>query len=175
MHGVIVPANRKFNDAIGTIVVLLYALFYYKNLVTKHWDHHKYPASEKDPDFHDGVHKNFFQWYFHFIKNYISWKQILGIAIIFNLLFHLFHIPIPNLILFWVIPSLLSTLQLFYFGTVLTHRETEDGYKDKHRARSVSLPVFLSFVTCYHFGGYHWEHHAYPNIAWWRLPKSKSQ
>ena len=170
MHGAVFPANRKINDAIGTFVVLVYALFSYKNLLTKHWDHHKYPASQKDPDFHDGVHKNFFQWYIHFIRNYITWKQILGMAILFNVLLHLFHISIPNLLLFWVTPSLLSTFQLFYFGTVLPHRETSEGYQDKHRARSVRLPVFLSFLTCYHFGGFHWEHHVYPNVAWWNLP-----
>lgn len=173
MHGAVFPVNRKVNNAIGTFVVFVYALFSYKNLLTKHWDHHKYPASQKDPDFHDGVHKNFFQWYVHFIRNYITWKQILGMAILFNVLLHLFHIPIPNLLLFWVMPSLLSTLQLFYFGTVLPHRETAEDYKDKHRARSVRLPVFLSFLTCYHFGGFHWEHHAYPNVAWWSLPTTR--
>lgn len=173
MHGAVFPANRKVNNAIGTFVVFVYALFSYKNLLTKHWDHHKYPASPKDPDFHDGVHKNFFQWYVHFIRNYITWKQILGMAILFNVLLHLFHIPIPNLLLFWVMPSLLSTLQLFYFGTVLPHRETKEGYRDKHRARSVRLPVWLSLLTCYHFGGFHWEHHAYPNVAWWSLPGTR--
>lgn len=173
MHGAVFPGNRKINDAIGTFVVFVYALFSYKNLLTKHWDHHKYPASPKDPDFHDGVHKKFFQWYVHFIRNYITWKQIVGMAILFNVLLHLFHIPIPNLLLFWVAPSLLSTFQLFYFGTVLPHRETVEDYKDKHRARSVLLPVFLSFLTCYHFGGFHWEHHAYPNVAWWSLPGTR--
>jgi len=173
MHGAVFPGSRKINNAIGTFVVFVYALFSYKNLLNKHWDHHKYPASPKDPDFHDGIHKNFLQWYVHFIKNYISWKQILGIAIIFNVLLHLFHIPIQNLLLFWVTPSLLSTFQLFHFGTVLPHRETSEGYKDKHRARSVRLPVLLSFLTCYHFGGFHWEHHAYPNVAWWRLPATR--
>ncbi len=169
MHGAVFPANRKINNGIGTFSVFVYALFSYKNLLNKHWDHHKYPASLHDPDFHDGVHKNLFQWYIQFIKNYMSWKQILGMAILFNVLLHLFHIPIPNLLLFWVIPSILSTFQLFYFGTVLPHRETSEGYCDKHRARSVRLPVLLSFLSCYHFGGFHWEHHAYPNVAWWEL------
>jgi len=173
MHGTIFPANRKINNAIGTFVVFIYALFSYQNLLAKHWDHHKYPASLRDPDFHDGIHKNFFQWYNRFIKNYVNWKQIVGIAIIFNALLHLFHISIPNLLLFWVAPSILSTFQLFYFGTVLPHRETSEGYKDKHQARSVHLPVLLSFLTCYHFGGFHWEHHAYPNVAWWNLPATR--
>ena len=175
MHGTVVPANRKMNNAIGTFVVFIYALFSYKNLLNKHWDHHKYPASQRDPDFNDGIHKNFFQWYVRFIRNYITWKQIVGMAIVFNVLLHLFHISILNLLLFWVTPSLLSTFQLFYFGTFLPHRETAEGYKDKYRARSVRLPAILSFLTCYHFGGFHWEHHAYPNVAWWNLPMTRTK
>jgi len=173
MHGAVFPANRSINNAIGAFVVFVYALFSYKNLVNKHWDHHKFPASPQDPDFHDGIHKNFFQWYIHFIRNYLTWKQLLGMAILFNVLLHLFHIPIPNLLLFWVAPALLSTFQLFYFGTVLPHRETSEGYKDNHRARSVHLPALLSLLTCYHFGGFHWEHHAHPNVAWWNLPTTR--
>ena len=53
MHGAVIPAKRKINNPIGTFVVFIYALFSYKNLVNKHWEHHKYPASSKDPDFHD--------------------------------------------------------------------------------------------------------------------------
>ncbi|UCE07653.1 MAG: fatty acid desaturase [bacterium] len=173
MHGAVFPANRKINNAIGTFIVFIYAFFSYKNLVNKHWDHHKYPASSKDPDFHDDIHKNFLQWYSCFIKNYVNWKQIIGFAIIFNVLLHLFRIPIPNLLLFWVTPSILSTFQLFYFGTFLPHRETSESYKDKHRARSVRLPAWLSFLTCFHFGGFHWEHHTYPNLAWWELPSTR--
>lgn len=173
MHGAVFPAHIKMNDAIGAFVVLIYALFDYRNLFTKHWYHHKDPASQKDPDFHDGIHKNFLQWYYHFIRNYINWKQPVGMAIIFNVLLHLFHIPVPNLLLFWVTPAILSTLQLFYFGTFLPHREPEEGYKDNHRAKSIRLPVLLSLLTCYHFGGFHWEHHEFPNVAWWQLPGTR--
>lgn len=174
MHGTVLPGNRKINRAIGTVVVFVYALLSYQNLLTKHWDHHRYPASQKDPDFHDGIHKDFFQWYVRFMRKYITWKQILGMAILFNVLLYLFHIPIPNLLLFWVTPSLLSTFQLFYFGTVLPHRETPEGYSDRHRARSVRSPIWLSLLTCYHFSGFHWEHHAHPNVAWWKLPKTRN-
>ena len=173
MHGAVFPANRNINNAIGTLVVFIYALFSYKNLVHKHWEHHKFPASPQDPDFHDGIHKKLFQWYVRFIRNYITWKLILGMAILFNVLLHLFHFAISNLLLFWVAPALSSTLQLFYFGTLLPHRETSESYKDKHRARSVRLPVWLSFLTCFHFGGFHWEHHAYPNPAWWELASTR--
>ncbi len=170
MHGRVYPANRKFNDLIGTLAVKLYAFFSYQRLLSKHWEHHKHPASPKDPDFHDGQHPGFIRWYLHFMSTYLTWWQILGMAIIFNILRYIFHISVENLILFWIIPSLASTIQLFYFGTYLPHRPLEENYPDEHRARSNDFSVLWSFLTCYHFG-YHWEHHEYPHIPWWRLSK----
>ncbi|WP_347277816.1 fatty acid desaturase, partial [Leptolyngbya sp. FACHB-711] len=58
MHGALFPSNIKVNNTIGTLCVLLYGLFSYKKLLKKHWMHHHHPASELDPDFHDGKHKN---------------------------------------------------------------------------------------------------------------------
>lgn len=68
MHGMVFPRDRKINNIIGTVTVVLYALFPYNKLLKKHWIHHRHPASEIDPDFHDGKNKNFFSWYFHFMK-----------------------------------------------------------------------------------------------------------
>ena len=169
MHSSIVQGNLRINDMAGTIAVAVYALFSFKNLRTKHYRHHRAPASETDPDYHDGRHKSFFLWYVHFMKNYITLRQLIGMAILFNVLKYGFAIPTLNLILFWVLPALLSTLQLFYFGTYLPHREPEGGYDNRHRARSNDFGLFWSFVSCYHFG-YHLEHHEHPATPWWRLP-----
>lgn len=174
IHQSVLPGKPKVNKRFGTLILRAYALFDYNKVTSKHWDHHRFPASSKDPDFHDGTHKKFWPWYFHFLKNYLSIFQLIGMALIFNVLHHLFKFPIVNLLLFWVLPSLLSTVQLFYFGTFLTHRESQQGYKDAHRARSNEYNVLLSFVTCYHFG-YHWEHHDRPNVPWWGLPKAKRE
>lgn len=169
MHGVVFPQNHKINNWIGSLSVLLYALFSYDKLLKKHWLHHHHPATELDPDFHDSKHKNFFAWYFHFMQRYWSWTRIIGLIIIFNVVSYTLHIPEKNLTLFWVIPSLLSSVQLFYFGTFLPHREPEQGYNNIHCAQSNPLPIFWSFITCYHFG-YHKEHHEYPHVPWWNLP-----
>jgi beta-carotene/zeaxanthin 4-ketolase len=61
-------------------------------------------------------------------------------------------------------------LQLFYFGTFLTHREPTEGYTNPHRTTSNHFSHFWSFITCYHFG-YHKEHHEYPQLPWWKLPE----
>lgn len=170
MHGVVLPGNIKINHLIGSITVFLYGLFSYKELLKKHWLHHNHPATELDPDYHDSVHKSFFGWYSHFMKGYSSWKQILGLTVVFWSLAFIFHVNPINLILFWAIPSLLSSLQLFYFGTFLTHREPKEGYSNPHRSTSNNLSPFWSFITCYHFG-YHKEHHEYPHLPWWKLPE----
>lgn len=174
MHGSAFPAHRGVNDALGTLAVILYALFSFEKLHTEHWEHHRHPASADDPDFHDGAHPGLVRWYLHFLKHYVGWVQIAGMAVVFNILLHWVGIAEIDLALFWVAPSLLSTVQLFYFGTYLPHREEASGYADEHRARSNDFGTVLSFLTCYHFG-YHWEHHAYPGVPWWRLPRVRRE
>ncbi|MBD2024674.1 fatty acid desaturase, partial [Leptolyngbya sp. FACHB-711] len=117
-----------------------------------------------------GKHKNPIVWYLHFMQGYWSWRRLVGLMVIFNLAEFCLHIPEKNLVLFWVIPSIASSLQLFFFGTFLPHREPEGGYPSAHRAKTFALPTLLSFLACYHFG-YHEEHHEYPRVPWWRLPK----
>ena len=169
MHGTIAPAFPRFNRFIGAACVALYALFSFRRLQRAHRAHHQHPASTEDPDFHDGEHDGLIRWYLHFMVGYVSPLQILGMAAIFNVFLYVGGVPVANLILFWIVPSLLSTLQLFYFGTVLPHREPQGGYDDPHRARSNDFSPLVSFLTCYHFG-YHWEHHERPDLPWWRLP-----
>lgn len=170
MHGVVFPKNTKVNHFIGSLCLSLYGFLPYQKLLKKHWLHHHNPASEIDPDFHNGKQKNFFAWYFHFMKGYWSWTQIIALTSIYNIVHYVFHIPKDNLTYFWVIPSLLSSLQLFYFGTFLPHSEPESGYSEPHKAQTISRPIWWSFITCYHFG-YHEEHHEYPHVSWWQLPE----
>lgn len=172
MHGTVAPGRRRLNDALGALATSLYALFSYRKLKRKHGEHHAHPAvAGRDPDFHDGEHPGFIRWYAHFVLGYVGVLQIAGMAIVFNVLSHVAGVPEPNLIAFWVAPALLSTLQLFYFGTYLPHRAPHAA-GDVHRARSNEYPPWLSFLTCYHFG-YHREHHEHPGVPWWRLPERR--
>lgn len=174
MHKTIAPGYRRLNDALGQLALLLYALFSMKLLCRAHVEHHRTPASETDPDYAPYEGASFGRWYVAFIRHYLRWYQIVGMALIFNILEHGLGIPVINLLLFWVLPSLLSTLQLFYFGTYRPHRRPPEGHIEPHRARSNTYPPWLSFLTCYHFG-YHLEHHVYPGVPWWGLPRMRQK
>lgn len=164
MHGT-VSSNRRLNDLIGQVCTALYACFPFSRLNRKHHEHHRHVHTSQDPDHHP---ENFFSWYFSFIKEYISWWQLVLMALIYNVL--KIWVPEPNLILFWVLPSLLSTLQLFYFGTWLPHHGEHDN---KHQSRTQGKNHLFAFLSCYFFG-YHYEHHDSPGTPWWRLWKLKN-
>ncbi|GAB4341998.1 MAG: fatty acid desaturase [Calditrichia bacterium] len=174
MHGSVAPRLPALNRAIGRQAVAFYALFSYRKLLREHRLHHRHPGSNNDPDFHVPGKNGFWRWYAHFMWHYITWPQLLGMAIAFNLMRYLLHIPVENILLFWVAPALLSTLQLFFFGTYLPHRETEQPFADEHHARSLRYPILWSWLSCYHFGGYHHEHHLSPHTPWWRLPQKST-
>jgi beta-carotene/zeaxanthin 4-ketolase len=178
MHGSIHP-SPQIDLAIGQLCLWLYAGFDYSLLATKHHLHHQYPASDLDPDFHDGVATKFWSWYAHFVCEHFSWPQAINLVVMLGIYARICYVTvghdrhsllwsIANPILFWAIPSLLSSLQLFYFGTFLPHREPPDGYLNPHRARTIVRSRWWSLLSCYHFG-YHHEHHQSPHLSWWQL------
>lgn len=168
-----ISQHHWLNDMFGYVTSFLYALLPYKVLAKNHRLHHRFPGTEQDPD-HGGVEaKGFLPWYVKFMKTYQAdgqfWILLTGISVIFYSLTAL-QVPVANLMLFWIIPIVISSLQLFTFGIYLPHHPGENDYPDGHRASSLNLPAVLSFLTCYHFG-YHWEHHQYPYLPWYRLPE----
>jgi beta-carotene ketolase (CrtW type) len=166
MHG-LVSSNKNVNHALGWFSAILFSYNFYWKLFPKHHEHHRYVATDKDPDYHSS--DNFFLWYFSFVKQHVTIWQILMMAVSFNIL-KLF-IPTENLIAFWMLPAILSTLQLFYFGTYLPHRgETQNA----HHSHSQSKNHLWAFVSCYFFG-YHFEHHDSPGTPWWRLWREKEK
>jgi beta-carotene/zeaxanthin 4-ketolase len=169
MHGAVAPQHLKLNRRIGTLALIAYGLLPYRRLLKAHHQHHLYPASDRDPDFHDGKHQDVVLWYLHFMRQYWNTWQWLGMAGIYNILHRMGHIAELNLILFWAVPPLLSSMQLFYFGTFLVHQSKVISSERISCINSTYRPLFWSFVTCYHFG-FHREHHDHPHVAWWQLP-----
>jgi beta-carotene/zeaxanthin 4-ketolase len=166
MHG-LVSSNKKLNHAIGWFSALLFSYNFYWKLYPKHHEHHRYVATDQDPDYHSS--DNFLIWYFSFLKQYVTILQILLMAVTFNIL-KLF-IPTENLIFFWMLPAVLSTLQLFYFGTYLPHRGEN---ANQHHSSTQSKNHIWAFISCYFFG-YHFEHHDSPSTPWWRLWREKEK
>ncbi|WP_128548420.1 fatty acid desaturase [Larkinella soli] len=167
IHGVVAPGRKRLNYGIGFLCATLFAFNNFNRLSRKHHLHHRHSATDDDPDFHEG-NPSFVAWYYSFLKEYISVGQIVLMAVTYNILKLWF--PMENLIVFWMAPAILSTFQLFYFGTYLPHRGEHENAP--HNARSQKLNHTMAFLTCYFFG-YHYEHHAYPYLPWWKLPKAR--
>ncbi|KPQ36938.1 MAG: beta-carotene ketolase (CrtW type) [Phormidesmis priestleyi Ana] len=174
MHHSIAPKSRKLNRFLGELALFLYGFMPYDKMVKSHSDHHEFPASQQDPDFHNGRQTHPVLWYFRFMRSYWTLRQTLSIVVVYNGLYRVMGVPEANLLAFWAIPSLLSSVQLFYFGTYLVHRQHRDTYSTSLCANSYYWPHSLSIVSCYHFG-YHREHHAFPHVPWWQLPQARFQ
>lgn len=166
MHGV-VSSNKQINHITGWIAAILFSYNFYWRLFPKHHEHHRHVATDQDPDYH--ASGKFLIWYFSFLRQYIHIWQVLLMAITFNVL-KLF-LPVENLIIFWMLPAVLSTVQLFYFGTYVPHRGESDN---PHHSHTLAKNHLWAFLSCYFFG-YHYEHHDAPGIPWWRLWREKEK
>ncbi|HEU4457852.1 MAG TPA: fatty acid desaturase [Methylibium sp.] len=168
IHGSLAPASRPLNRAVGRLGFALYAGFSLGRFEAGHHAHHRAPGTDGDPDFHphDG---RFWPWYRHFLFRYFGWHEVLGLAVSFALIVGVLRAPMLNALVFWALPALLSSVQLFAFGTWLPHRVQHERFIDEHRARSSGYGHLASLLSCFHFG-YHHEHHLRPDAPWWRLP-----
>jgi beta-carotene ketolase (CrtW type) len=192
MHQSLLPNHRRINHWIGAIAVGLYASISYSKCRANHQQHHRYPGQMHDPDFHDGTHTHPICWYLKFIQEYVVVSSILGLLSGWGLLLWGMSRVVPivwsSVILFVLLPFVLSSVQLFVFGTYLPHRNDQRpqppevlGPGDRPVcALSHSSPSFWrqwlwSFFTCYHFGHYHPVHHRFPRIPWYRLPSYKEK
>ena len=169
MHGT-VSRIRPINNAIGFLAVFLYAGMWYPRLIRNHRLHHQLPGTEYDPDY-SAKSQFFFAWYVKFMLRYLTVVQLVVMAILFLVLQKWY--PDASIIWFWLVPAVLSTFQLFYFGTYLPHRRPHTQDMDPHNARTLKKNHFWAMLSCYFFG-YHYEHHASPGIPWWKLYKTKS-
>lgn len=168
MHGT-VAKSKVLNNLLGRFSTFLYAGMGYGKLLSCHIDHHKYPATDKDPDYTVG-NQQFFVWWYRFMMRYVTVWQVLIMAVLFNVL--LLKFSEVQLLLFWVLPLVLSTFQLFYFGTFLPHKLPHTPLMGEHRSRTLPRNHLYAFVSCYFFG-YHLEHHTSPHTPWWKLYQLK--
>jgi len=164
MHGS-VSKFGKINYLIGWIAAMLFSFNSYDRLYPKHHRHHRFVASQEDPDYHNSGH--FWKWYWSFIKTYISIGQLVLMGTAFWMLRAI--IPVENLVIFWMLPAVLATFQLFYFGTYLPHK---GEHQNRHKSGTLSKNHLWAFLSCYFFG-YHYEHHDSPGTPWWRLWRLK--
>ncbi|AEG91850.1 fatty acid desaturase [Ramlibacter tataouinensis] len=176
MHGSLAPGHARLNRAIGQLCVGAYAGFSYGRLHACHHRHHAAPGTPQDPDFHAERPQAFGPWFLRFFLSYFGWRELalltLGVGA-----YLLAGARLPNLLLFWALPALLSALQLFIVGTWLPHRhragqDPARDFVDPHRARTLDLPWLASLLACFHFGLHH-EHHRAPHVPWWRLPAER--
>jgi beta-carotene ketolase (CrtW type) len=173
MHQTLAPKDPRLNTLIGALALRLYGNFSFETFRKNHVLHHRAPGTGSDPDFHDGKDVRFLAWYVNFMRHYLTIGQFLATICIPLSLVFLGGVPIPRMLLCWAIPALLSSLQLFYFGTYRVHGAGE-ALKGPHHAKSNDFGVVWSFFTCYHFG-YHLEHHTWPYVPWWKLPGARKQ
>lgn len=174
MHGSLVPFRPGLNRFIGQLFLFLYAGFDFDDLNLKHHAHHRHAGTTRDPDFDPSPPHGFWHWYVKFFSEYFGWRQVAVIATFVTLYLLVFGAALSNVLVFWALPALVSSLQLFIFGTYLPHRPGQDGFLDRHRARSNNFSQLISLLTCFHFG-YHHEHHEHPQLPWWRLPLLKGK
>lgn len=172
MHGRLLPGASTINHRLGAWFLGLYAGLPYRSCLRKHHSHHRFSGSRQDPDFCGDASIGVWGWYLAFMAGYLSQGQMirllglwLGLAVIATA----DHATgWCNVLLVCAAPLLLSSWQLFVFGTYLPHRIQQQA-GDPQAPASIDHPVWLSLLTCFHFG-YHREHHEKPHLAWFELP-----
>lgn len=162
-----------------------------------HWLHHKYLGKKPDylGDFYEqmGVDKPevniFYLWFIQPLIGYATLYLLLGVQTgmyyelknldyhpyksgfklsIFWLLIILGFLVSGNLtllILYWFIPLLWPFACYLYWSELKDHLYTESGTR-------TNISFLNNFLT--HNRGYHYLHHVYPNIPWYKLPEAHS-
>ncbi|RGP39766.1 Beta-carotene ketolase [Altererythrobacter insulae] len=172
MHGSLAPGWQRVNSIVGAVLLFLYAGFAWRKIRDAHFAHHKHTGKDGDPDFDTAHPTQFFAWYWTFFKRYFGWQSLLYVHTVVGIYLFVFDIPFMQIFLLYGAPALLSSLQLFYFGTYRPHRHGAGAFADTHNARSDDFSTLASLASCFHFG-YHLEHHRRPDVPWWALPGAR--
>ena len=171
MHGSLAPHNTLLNNRIGYWCLFFYAGLSYCICHRNHTLHHQVPETSADPDFCSPPGQFLGCWYFHFLGNYLGAGQSLALLSIWIGFYAVADVlnsqPGISILLFCVLPLIISSLQLFIFGTWLPHRELGDPCNEL-KPRSLAIHPLFSFAACYYFS-YHSEHHVSPSTPWFKL------
>ncbi|MCP9927505.1 fatty acid desaturase [Cyanobium sp. CH-040] len=171
MHRSLVPASRGLNDGLGHLALALYACLPYGICRRNHLLHHRAPGSARDPDFHAPHRPGPVGWFLRFLGGYLGPRTLALLALLWlsaALLVSARHGHGLQVVLcYWILPLVLSAVQLFLFGTYLPHRRQSGDAS--HGAVTLAWPEPLSLLACFHFG-YHVEHHSHPSLPWYALP-----
>lgn len=192
MHGSLLPHRPHLNRWIGQGCLWAYGLLSFERCCRNHSYHHQFTGLVQDPDApplrcqsmlgrHSGTAVSALvaaAWYCKFLKGYCSFSQISALLVgwlaISELLYQLAAIGPWKTLAVLVVPLVLSSWQLFIFGTYLPHRGLLDSAQagSTLTTQSSHLPPGLAFLTCYYFG-YHREHHRNPQLPWYRLSQAR--
>ena len=145
MHRTLMPRDPLWNNILGRIVVFIFALFSYAKLLEKHREHHEHPATMEDPDYHNGKHAGFIAWYGHFMTEYMTWTQLLGMGTVFCILWLVFGADPQNVFLFGLFPRSSAHYSFSPSGLIcLTESHVEVTIMFIERAAMITLAGFLS-------------------------------
>ena len=180
LHGLLFPTRPRWNQSVGAAALMFYAGLPFGACRRQHQRHHSQPASSHDPDFPQDRRDGVLAWYRQFLSHYLSPCQMLVLLSGWALLVVLTmdrgqvsaNAALLRVLSFATLPLLLSSLQLFVFGTYLPHRVQRPPTRDPHPL-SLNLPPWLSLLACFHFG-YHREHHDNPALSWFELPGARA-
>lgn len=176
--------TKKLNDYLE----LLYALPFFVDMSQYrfwHTRHHYKMNTEEDHIVEDyelhGLNKPqrnmFWMW---FIKPIIGYAGYFYLRFVIELnprksaaKFLVFWLPIilacwhfgilDILILYWFVPFLWSFASFFYWSEIGEHYNTKSGSR-------TDIGFLKNFF--HHNSGYHYIHHQYPTIPWYRLPEA---
>jgi len=184
MHGNLLPGKLVINDWFGVVFLGFYGLLSYDVCRENHINHHRFCGQPEDPDVPMALLARPMTWYFRFMYSYTSLLQLLGLVLIWGLTLLVLPGELGQLLFglacFWILPMVLSSAQLFVFGTYFPHRSAVGNQGNSSQGPggclivSTDLHEFWSLLSCYHFG-YHCEHHNNPALAWHQLPLARRQ
>ena len=125
MHDSLAPRNPYLNRLIGQISLFFYAGLSFKQCRYNHRLHHQSPETSEDPDFKSYSQQNIIGWYLKFMSNYLGSQQLIRLALIWIATYCIIHINSQNALyivtMFYALPLVISSLQLFIVGTWLPH------------------------------------------------------